>query len=319
MTRELLILRHGKSDWSAGTDDFQRPLKGRGKRAAQRMGSWLQQQQMIPDHIISSPAARALMTARKLCKAMDQDSRNIHIDERLYEATDRNLRDVLATCPASARRVLLVGHNPGLEHLLLTLSGKADTTGADGKLLPAATLARLAMPDDWHELLPGCARLESITRPDVLPRKFPYPGPAGEERRRRPAYYYYQSSVIPYRLRKGKPQILVIASSKGKHLVVPKGIKDPGFTPREAAAKEAWEEAGIEGEVAADLLGEYHFRKWGAACAVKVYPMKVTRMIPEDEWEERHRGRTWMSPGKAAKRLKRKQLRPLMKSLEKML
>jgi phosphohistidine phosphatase len=319
MTRELLILRHGKSDWSAGTDDFQRPLRGRGKRAAQRMGAWLQQQQLMPDHIISSPAVRALMTARKLCKAMDQDSRNINIDERVYEATARNLLDVLAACPDSAQRVLLVGHNPGLEHLLVTLSGEAAPIPADGKLLPTATLARLAMPDDWRELLSGCARLISITRPGDLPRKFPFPGSAGVEKRSRPAYYYSQSSVIPYRLRKGKPEILVIASSKGNHLVVPKGIKDPGLTLREAAVKEAWEEAGIEGEVAPDILGEYHFKKWGAACAVKVYPMKVTRIIPEDEWEERHRGRTWMSPGKAAKRLKRKQLRPLVKSLEKML
>ena len=82
---------------------------------------------------------------------------------------------------------------------------------------------------------------------------------------------------------------------------------------------EAWEEAGVEGEVAADALGEYSYSKWGARCTVTVYPMKVTRVVPEDEWEECHRGREWMSPKKAASRLKQKELRPLLESLEKQL
>ena len=56
---ELLLLRHGKSDWSAGTDDLHRPLKNRGKRGAQRIGTWMWQQDLVPDHIISSPATRA--------------------------------------------------------------------------------------------------------------------------------------------------------------------------------------------------------------------------------------------------------------------
>ena len=67
MTRELLILRHGKSDWEAGTDDFHRPLKDRGKRGAQRVGVWLLQQGLLPDHVVSSPAERAIVTAEKAC------------------------------------------------------------------------------------------------------------------------------------------------------------------------------------------------------------------------------------------------------------
>ena len=130
------------------------------------------------------------------------------------------------------------------------------------------------------------ALLESITRPVNLPKKFPFPDPDGSEQRDRPAYYYTQSSVIPYRVHNGRVEILVIASSKKKHLVVPKGIKDPGLTPQASAAKEAWEEAGVEGEVATEPLGEYRYEKWGGICTVTVYPMKVTRMVPEDEREE---------------------------------
>jgi phosphohistidine phosphatase len=120
-------------------------------------------------------------------------------------------------------------------------------------------------------------------------------------------------------VRDGKPEILVIASSKKHHLVVPKGIKDPGLSPQESAAKEALEEAGIEGEVADTALGSYTCEKWGATCTVAVYPMKVTRVIPEQEWEENHRGREWVTPEQAASQLKQEELRPLVKKLEAML
>jgi len=316
MTHELLILRHGKSDWDAGTDDYHRPLMDRGKRGAQRMGVWLLQQQLLPDVIVSSPAERALVTAQKLCKAAGMGDEGIQRDERVYGATAGDLLEVLACTPESVQRLMLVGHNPGLEDLIILLAGAAVAMPDDGKLLPTATLARLSVMNAWKDLAPGCALLESITRPANLPKKFPFPGPGGNEQRDRPAYYYTQSSVIPYRVQNGKLEILVISSSQKKHLVVPKGIKDPGLTPQESAAKEAREEAGVEGEVAADALGEYSYEKWGATCTVSVYPMKVTRTVPEDEWEERHRGRAWMPPNEAADRLKQKELQPLVKALE---
>jgi phosphohistidine phosphatase len=316
MTRELLLLRHGKSDWSTGVDDYHRPLNDRGKRGAQRIGVWLAQQQMVPDLIVTSPAERALVTAQKACKAMGHGDQCVRTDKRIYAAGLDDLLEVLGDCPQDAGRVMLVGHNPGMEELLVWLAGDAVAMPEDGKLLPTATLARLLVPADWQALTAGCARLDSITRPNTLPEKFPYPGPDGKERRDRPAYYYTQSSVIPYRLRDGKPEILVIASSKKHHLVVPKGIKDPGLSPQESAAKEALEEAGVEGEVADSPLGSYVYEKWGATCTVTVYPMKVTRLVPEDEWEERHRGRQWVSPEKAARELKQKELRSLVKKLE---
>ena len=100
--------------------------------------------------------------------------------------------------------------------------------------------------------------------------------------------------------------------------MVPKGIKDPGLSPRESAAKEALEEAGIEGEVAETALGSYTCEKWGATCTVAVYPMKVTRLIADEDWEESHRGREWVSPETAAKELKQRELAPLVKKLEAM-
>jgi len=319
MTRELLLLRHGKSDWDTGVDDFHRPLKDRGKRGAQRIGVWLAQQNLTPDLVVASPAERALVTAQKACKAMGNGDEGIQRDNRIYAAEIDDLLAVLADCPRNACRVMLVGHNPGLEELLAWLANEVVPVPEDGKLLPTATLARLQMPADWCALVAGCAQLDSITRAGTLPKKFPYPTPGDKELRDRPAYYYTQSSVIPYRVRDGKVEILVIASSKKHHLVVPKGIKDPGLSPRESAAREALEEAGIEGEVAETALGSYSCEKWGATCTVTVYPMKVTRVIAEEDWEENHRGRQWVSPEKAIRELKQKELGPLVEKLAAML
>ena len=315
MTRELLLLRHGKSDWDTGLDDFHRPLMDRGKRGAQRVGVWLAQQERVPDYIVTSPAERALVTAQKACKAMGNGDEGIQQDRRIYAADIDRLLAVLSDCPQDAGRIMLVGHNPGLEELLDWLVSDTLPVPDDGKRLPTATLAIVKMPDDWQTLIAGCARLDSITRPGMLPKKFPFPAPNGKEQRDRPAYYYTQSSVIPYRVRGGKVEILVIASSKKHHLVVPKGIKDPGLSPRESAAKEAREEAGIEGEIAETALGSYTCEKWGATCTVAVYPMKVTRVIPEEDWEECHRGREWVTPEQAISQLKQTELRPLVKKL----
>ena len=85
--KELLLLRHGKSDWNTDTTDFYRPLNNRGKLSAERMGKWLDEQQLIPDLIISSPATRAFTTAEIVCSAIEVDSHSIRIEKGIYEAS----------------------------------------------------------------------------------------------------------------------------------------------------------------------------------------------------------------------------------------
>ena len=187
MSRELLILRHGKSDWAKGAPDFNRPLKNRGKRGAQRIGVWLWQQQLRPDLIISSPAERALTTAHKCCKSMGMNAHAVISDERIYLASHEELLDVLAEVRGEARRIMLVGHNPGLEELLGFLVGEDIPLPEDGKILPTATLAHLCMPDDWRGLTCASAELRRIVRSRQLPKGFPYPAPDGAETRDRPA------------------------------------------------------------------------------------------------------------------------------------
>jgi phosphohistidine phosphatase len=177
MTRELLILRHAKSAWDTPAEtDYDRPLNGRGKRDAPRVGGWLRDQGLHPDHVVASPARRARQTARRACKVLDFDRDAIDWQPDVYLADVPTLLDVLAGCPATARRVLLIGHNPGLEELLAFLVAPL-APPPDGKRLPTATVARLDLPDDWTRLGRGCGTLLAWMRPRDLPVADGVPAP----------------------------------------------------------------------------------------------------------------------------------------------
>lgn len=168
MSRELWLLRHGKSDQDAQMIDFERPLKKRGKLAAQRVGVWMKQQHLIPDVVLSSPAKRAYDTAKIVCAALGFDESVVHQDKRLYFQGVELLKVILSECSEQSGRVLLVGHNPDFEDLLFDLVGALSLPDTD-KLLPTAALARLGMPDNWRHLTAGCAQLVSITYAKSLP------------------------------------------------------------------------------------------------------------------------------------------------------
>lgn len=168
-TRELLVLRHAKSAWNtAAPTDFDRPLAKRGKRDSPRMGFWLSERGLVPDVTISSPAKRARQTARRALEAMGEPEDAVAYDERLYGAGLRTLLEVLAECPGDSRRVMIVGHNPGLEDLVEFLGGAGVAIPGDGKLMPTATVAHLRMPEDWGDLGAGSGELVSIMRPKWL-------------------------------------------------------------------------------------------------------------------------------------------------------
>ena len=168
MSRELWLLRHAKAKQNDGIEDFDRALKKRGNQAAQNLGVWLQQQDLIPDFVVSSPAKRAITTAVRVLEAMGApDELTITEDKRVYAEGFERLKTVLAECPVDAKRVLLVGHNPELDDLLIHLVGVANLPEGD-KLLSTAALARLIMPDDWTQLSAESAQLLSITTAKFL-------------------------------------------------------------------------------------------------------------------------------------------------------
>lgn len=318
-TRQLLLLRHGKSDWSGGEDDLDRPLSERGKRDAQRIGVWLATHNRVPDCVISSPATRAVATAEKACKAIGLGVAGLSHDPRIYAAGVDELMEVIRQLPTKSKRVLLVGHNPGLEELIPYLTRSNPQPHEGGKIFPTATLVTLQFEEKWSRLGAGSGALIETLYPRTLPKKFPWPQLQPQEQRIRPAYYYSQSAVVPYRFRKGRLEILIVRSSQRKHWVVPKGIHEPGLSARRSAAKEALEEAGAEGRVARTAIGHYYHEKWGASCKVILYPMAVERLIKKSEWEESYRSREWVTPQQAAQRMRQKELGAMILTLEKRL
>jgi phosphohistidine phosphatase len=168
MSRTLILLRHGKSDWRTGEEDFDRPLKKRGKNASSLVGKWLNTHGQVPDFVISSPARRAMQTAEISCYAMKISKKDIYKRKHIYLATPEDLLYVLEDCPREAKRVMLVGHNPGLEELLYYLVNGRLTIPEDGKIMPTATLAILDMPEDWAKIETGAANLEFLVRPREL-------------------------------------------------------------------------------------------------------------------------------------------------------
>ncbi len=109
----------------------------------------------------------------------------------------------------------------------------------------------------------------------------------------KPDFYYRQSAALPYRWNDGELDILLITTLKKRHWILPKGIVEPGFTPWDSAAYEAREEAGVQGVIDQESLGEYETRKWGGTCRVQVFPLRVEEVL--DEWPEQElRDRQWV-------------------------
>jgi 8-oxo-dGTP pyrophosphatase MutT (NUDIX family) len=128
--------------------------------------------------------------------------------------------------------------------------------------------------------------------------------------REKPDYFYRQSAVIPYRVRQGEPEVLLITSQHSRRWVIPKGIIEPDLSPAASATKEALEEAGVEGRVGTEPLGSYQYEKWGGTCSVEVFVLEVEQV--HDDWAEAHRRRLWLSPAAAADRVDEEGLQRLI-------
>ncbi len=168
-SRELLIFRHGKSDWGGdAVTDFDRPLAGRGRKAVKCMASWLRDQSLLPELILSSTAERARQTALRLCRYADIPETRVEWQDAIYAADLEALLDVLVNAPQQQGRMMIIGHNPGLEELVEYLAGEPIKAPRGSPALPTAGLARLSMPYEWKRLELGCAQVLSINRPREL-------------------------------------------------------------------------------------------------------------------------------------------------------
>ena len=122
--RTLYLIRHAKSSWKhEGLRDFERPLNGRGKRDAPFMGRQLNKQSILPDQLISSPAKRAITTAKLIATEIGYPEKQIIENQSIYEASVEDLVQVVKSIDDTIGTAMLVGHNPGMTYFANFLSG----------------------------------------------------------------------------------------------------------------------------------------------------------------------------------------------------
>ncbi len=168
--KTLTLLRHAKSGWDDPVArDFDRPLNGKGKRAAAMVGWHMRSLDLAFDHVVASPAVRVIETLDEIVAGYGRTLAPIW-DRRMYLASSPMLLDLVHGLPAEAGKVLLVGHNPGLEDLVLMLVPDAADTLRDAveEKYPTASLAELQFEGDWTDLAAGCARFTRFVRPRDL-------------------------------------------------------------------------------------------------------------------------------------------------------
>lgn len=131
-------MRHAKSSWrDAQLDDHERPLSGRGRRAAQHQAKVALNEGIVPELILCSTAVRAVETANLFIESSGFDG-SLELTRRLYLAEPPAYLDVLSEVPEGTQTVLVVGHNPGISELVCQMTNEEVD-------MPTASLARIAL------------------------------------------------------------------------------------------------------------------------------------------------------------------------------
>jgi phosphohistidine phosphatase len=178
-TKQLFVLRHAKSSWDdPGLSDHDRPLAPRGRRATQLLAKHVRTHQIEPAQVLCSSALRTRETFEGV-----SPGGQLLIEPDLYSASGDEILARLRRVPDDTPSVMVIGHNPALQMLVLRLAG-AGTGGEqrspdagrdpDGNLaevrrkFPTGALATLTFEGSWHELAPGGATLVGLVRPKHL-------------------------------------------------------------------------------------------------------------------------------------------------------
>jgi phosphohistidine phosphatase len=163
MTLTLILTRHAKSDWDdPALDDHDRPLNARGRRDAPRIGRWLKENDLYPEHALCSSATRA----RETLDGIAPDVPTLILSD-LYLAAPRGIASVLMA--ASPERQLLIAHNPGIAAFAAQIVAKAPDHPRFHDYPTAATLVVDFDIDDWSALAPGTGHARAFFTPHDLP------------------------------------------------------------------------------------------------------------------------------------------------------
>lgn len=144
--KTLLILRHAKSSWDNPLlNDRDRPLNARGLKTAPLMGQLILHKKLLPDVILSSPAMRAIHTAKLIAQSAGY-SKKIQTIAEFYPGNPSNYVETLSREKTESATIMIVGHNPGLELLLEHLTDRKEH-------LPTGALAQIQLPiEHWSRL-----------------------------------------------------------------------------------------------------------------------------------------------------------------------
>jgi len=176
-SRQLYVLRHAKSSWDDPMlDDHDRPLTPRGRRAMKLIGDHIRVAGIRPDQVLCSSARRT----RETLQAIEVDG-DAMIERELYDATCASAIERLRRVPPETGSVMVIGHNPTAQTLVLRLTGANGVEYSNGtrkpvdgdlaevqRKFPTGALATLSFECEWSELGPGCATLLGYVRPKSL-------------------------------------------------------------------------------------------------------------------------------------------------------
>lgn len=172
----LLLLRHAKSDWptSDEKDDHERSLAARGRRAAPQIGAYMRAKGYEPALVLCSTARRTKETLELLLPYF-KPAPKIRYQRTLYLAEWPVLLSAVQKAPVSASPLLLIGHNPGLEHLAIALALQPKTVAERARAqrlaqkFPTGALAVLDFEGTgWRSAKPGLGQLADYMRPKDL-------------------------------------------------------------------------------------------------------------------------------------------------------
>ena len=167
--KTLTLLRHAKSSWDDSVQrDFDRPLNQRGRKAARTIGREMQANGLRYDKVLASPAVRVVETLAEVGggygRAFEPD-----YDKRVYLASAEALLEFVQATEDSVSTLLIVGHNPGLENLVLLLAEDGPLRAEVLVKYPTASLAEIALPvERWSEAREGLGTLTRFIRPRDL-------------------------------------------------------------------------------------------------------------------------------------------------------
>jgi phosphohistidine phosphatase len=160
---ELILLRHGKSDWSTGHgDDAGRPLSARGRQAAIVMGRVLSAAGHEPDFVLTSPAARAYSTAEMAASGGGWQAA-VHVVDELYGSGPMAVLAAIRSVPAPSNRLMVVGHEPTWSETVRILIGGGDVRMATGTAAGLEVLVH-----SWEAIGPGTCRLSWLLPPRLF-------------------------------------------------------------------------------------------------------------------------------------------------------